>query len=59
MDRLEEDILSDTFQSELSGDDSEEDWDPSAYDSDYAGYSLSYFKKIVLAEICLLTLFCF
>ncbi|KAJ4877644.1 hypothetical protein Rs2_42662 [Raphanus sativus] len=36
MDRLEEDIFEDTFQSELSGDDSEEDWDPSAYDSDFA-----------------------
>ena len=43
LDRLEEDLLPDTFQCEMIGDTSEEDENSSAYDSDYAGYSLSYF----------------
>ncbi|CAF2085957.1 unnamed protein product [Brassica napus] len=36
MDRLEEDFIPDTFQCEMIGDTSEEDANPSAYDSDYA-----------------------
>uniref|UniRef100_M4F1L3 Uncharacterized protein n=1 Tax=Brassica campestris TaxID=3711 RepID=M4F1L3_BRACM len=36
LDRLEEDLLPDTFQCEMIGDTSEEDANPSAYDSDYA-----------------------
>ncbi|CAN7051011.1 unnamed protein product [Brassica oleracea var. botrytis] len=36
LNRLEEDLLPDTFQCEMSGDTSEEDANPSAYDSDYA-----------------------
>ncbi|KAG2312993.1 hypothetical protein Bca52824_024550 [Brassica carinata] len=36
LDRLEEDLLPDTFQCQTSGDDSEEDANPSAYDSDFA-----------------------
>lgn len=46
LNRLEEDLLPDTFQCEMSGDTSEEDANPSAYDSDYAGYSLFYFVNL-------------
>ncbi|KAF3586114.1 hypothetical protein F2Q69_00031579 [Brassica cretica] len=45
LNRLEEDLLPDTFQCEMSGDTSEEDVNPSAYDSDYADL-IEIFKEI-------------
>ncbi|CAG7870174.1 unnamed protein product [Brassica rapa] len=46
LDRLEEDLLPDTFQCEMIGDTSEEDANSSAYDSDYADRFDENFKQI-------------
>lgn len=46
IDRLDEDLHSDAFQEQISGDESEEDCNAVAYDSDFEGYSLTLFRYL-------------
>lgn len=48
IDHLDEDLHSDAFQEQISGNESEEDCNAVAYDSDFEGYSLTLFLYIYI-----------